>query len=382
MAREELIPLTSPKLRTVEIRPDSPEDLERFDEYVAHGPKGHILQTVAWGELKSRTGWQPVRYLVEEAGTGRVRGALAALLRRLPLPGLDLRLAYAPRGPVADYDDEEVLAALFRDAGEALRRRGAVALKVDPDIPVERADVVQRLMRLGLRQMERGKGFEGVQPRFVFRLPLDGNPEELMASFHSKTRYNIRLAERRGVAVRQGAAGDIPTFYRILLETARRDDFLVRSEAYYHDMWDILGRRGLARLFLAEYEGEVLAGTIAFILGDKAWYVYGASSNRHRNLMPNYLLQWKMILWAKENGCSIYDFRGVSGNLDPGDPLYGLYRFKKGFGGVFTEFIGEFDLVLRPFWYLAYRYAEPAYRRLRVRLRPASRLGASPEDMG
>jgi len=372
-----------PELRTVEVRPDDRKDLERFSDYVATGPKGHILQSVAWGELKARTGWKVARFLVEESATGRVKGAVSVLLRRLPLPGLNLYLAYAPRGPVADYDDEEALASFFRCVGAALERRGAVALKIDPDIPVEREDVVRRLKRLGFRPMSRGKGFEGVQPRFVFRLALDGTAEDLLASFNSKTRYNIRLAERRGVTVRKGdGLEDLSTFYGILLETARRDNFLVRAESYYRDMWELLAEKGLAQLFLAEHEGETLAGTIAFILGDKAWYVYGASSNRKRSLMPNYLLQWKMILWAKENGCTMYDFRGVSGNLDPSDPLYGLYRFKKGFSGDFTEFIGEFDLVLRPFWYTAYKYGEPAYRRLRARLRPASRLGASPEGLG
>ncbi|MEW6031640.1 MAG: peptidoglycan bridge formation glycyltransferase FemA/FemB family protein [Bacillota bacterium] len=359
------------RLRTTEVDRADRAGLERFGEYVAHGPKGHILQTVAWGELKARTGWIPVRFVVEEVGSGRLRGAVSVLLRRIPVPGRKLFLAYAPRGPVVDYEDEEALRALVDEVRRNLRARGAVALKIDPDIPAARTDVVRRLEGLGFRRVDRGLGFEGVQPRFVFRLPLDRTPDELMAAFQPKTRYNIRLAVRRGVTVRPGRdLADLRTFYRILLETARRDRFLVRAERYYRDMWELLVERGLARLFLAEHEGETLAGTIAFILGDKAWYVYGASSNTRREVMPNYLLQWTMILWAKENGCRMYDFRGVSGNLDPSDPLYGLYRFKKGFGAEFTEFIGEFDLVLRPAWYLLYTYGEPAYRRLRAALRP------------
>lgn len=119
----------------------------------------------------------------------------------------------------------------------------------------------------------------------------------------------------------------------------------------------------MASLFLAEYQGEVIAGTLAFIFGDKAWYIYGASSNRHRNVMPNYLLQWEMICWAKRAGCRFYDFRGVPGRVDEQHPLYGLYRFKKGFGGVYTEFIGEHDLVYRPLWYWAWNWGEPLYRR-------------------
>jgi len=174
--------------RTVLVDPKDPAALERFDDFVRDGPKGHILQTTAWGDLKARTGWVPVRFLLEETASGRVRGAISVLLRRIPLPGLDLQVAYAPRGPVIDFTDEEAMTALFTDVGRVLRRRGAVALKIDPDIPAERQDVVRRLERLGFRRVSRGLGFEGVQPRFVFRLPLEGRtPEELMASFHHKT---------------------------------------------------------------------------------------------------------------------------------------------------------------------------------------------------
>lgn len=374
------------QLEVLEVRPGDAEAMSRFSDYVRDGPKGHILQTAAWGDLKARTGWRPLRFMVVEPGTGRVRGAISTLLRRLPLPRVRLYLAYAPRGPVLDYADEAAMAALFDGVGRILRQRGCIALKIDPDIPAEQADVVARLRRQGFRRMERGMGFEGVQPRFVFRLPLSGSADEMLARFHSKTRYNIRLAQRKGVTVRRGhGAKDISTFYRILLETARRDRFLVRAESYYHDMWDTLGRQGLAELFMAEHEGEVIAATIAFKLGDKVWYVYGASSNTRREVMPNYLLQWTMIQWALDQGCTLYDFRGVSGKVDdPSDPLYGLYRFKKGFAADLTEFIGEFDLVLRPAWYLAYSYGEPAYRRLRARLRPASRQGPgrSAEDAG
>ncbi len=373
-----------PSLRTVEIDPRDSQGLARYSEFVRTGPKGHVLQTVEWGELKARTGWRPARYLVEEEDTRAPRAAISVLSRRLPIPGARLYLGYAPRGPVADYEDEEALAELFRSVGASLGRRGGIALKIDPDIPSTRQDVTARLERLGLRRMSRGLGFEGVQPRFVFRLPLRGSSDEILASFHPKTRYNIRLAERKGVTVRAGSTPeDLDTFYRILTETAKRDRFLIRAKSYYEDMWELLVKPGLAELFLAEWEGRVLAGTVAFVLGDKAWYVYGASSNERRDLMPNYLLQWTMIKWALEKGCTLYDFRGVSGNLDPSDPLYGLYRFKKGFSAEFTEFIGEFDLVLRPAWYHLYTYGEPAYRRLRARLKPpASRLAASPEDAG
>ncbi|MDK2894294.1 MAG: hypothetical protein PWQ98_419, partial [Moorella sp. (in: firmicutes)] len=152
-------------------------------------------------------------------------------------------------------------------------------------------------------------------------------------------------------------------FYEILKETTLRDRFLVRSYSYFETMWREMVERGYAKLFLAYYRGEAIAGTLAFIMGDKAWYLYGASSNRHRNVMPNYLLQWTMILWAREQGCTMYDFRGVPGDLDEKNPLYGLYRFKKGFNGTFTEFIGEYDRVYSPFYYWLWQSVLPLYSR-------------------
>ena len=136
--------------------------------------------------------------------------------------------------------------------------------------------------------------------------------------FHSKTRYNIRLADRKGVKIKEDCTKkDLEDFYQILLVTSERDEFLVRNYSYYEQLWDKLVERGLAKLFMAEYNGMPIAGTIAFIFGSKAWYIYGASSNEYRNVMPNYALQWRMIEWAKQNGCTMYDFRGVSGDLIP-----------------------------------------------------------------
>ena len=132
-----------------------------------------------------------------------------------------------------------------------------------------------------------------------------------------------------------------------MIETGLRDGFVVRSLEYFERMFDVMGDN--LRLYLAKYKGKIIAGTIAIYYGDKVWYLYGASSNQHRNVMPNYLLQWEMIKWAIENKCKIYDFRGVSGDIDENNPLYGLYRFKKGYGGKLTEFVGEFEMVYHPF---------------------------------
>ena len=155
----------------------------------------------------------------------------------------------------------------------------------------------------------------------------------------------------------------LPEFYRILTTTATRDHFLIRPYSYFEGFYDHLHPVGQTELFMAYYEGEAIAGTLAFRMGDKAWYIYGASANSHRNLMPNYLIQWTMIEWAKAQGCTMYDFRGVPGHVAEDHPLYGLVKFKKGFGGKYTEFIGEYDLVFNSAKYGLYNFLEPIYQK-------------------
>ena len=141
-------------------------------------------------------------------------------------------------------------------------------------------------------------------------------------------------------------------------ETGERDHFIVRNADYFRSILKELGED--ARIYMAYHEGQAIAGTLAIHFADKVWYLYGASSNQSRNLMPNYLLQWEMIRWAVETNCFLYDFRGVSGDLSPDNPLYGLYRFKKGFMGEFTEFLGEYDYVLKPWVITAVKRARGA----------------------
>lgn len=333
-------------------------DKDIFNQFVAGHPKGHLLQTWEWGEVKARTGWEPIRLLLYR--DEEPVAALSMLKRRIP--GIGKSILYAPRGPVARIDDYEAMDRLWQAVKEIGKQHGAIMLKIDPDVTVEKQEFAEYLEQAGFKPAKTAEGFEGTQPRFVFRLDISPTEEELFAAFHSKTRYNIRLATRRGVTVRVTEdKDDLKTFYEILEITAERDGFLIRNYDYFATLWELLVERGLASVFMAEYEGKAIAGTLALVLGDKAWYLYGASSNEHRNVMPNYLLQWEMIKWAKSHGCTMYDFRGVSGDLSEDNPLYGLYRFKKGFSGVFTEFIGEYDLVLSPFYYHLWNIAEPLY---------------------
>ncbi|MDX9872730.1 MAG: peptidoglycan bridge formation glycyltransferase FemA/FemB family protein, partial [Clostridia bacterium] len=320
-----------------------PEERALFNKFVASADKGHILQSYEWGEIKGRGAWRPARILVENE-QGEPCAALTILQRGIP--GTGKLIFYAPRGPVGDVDNWELMDFLFSEAKKLAQSREAVFLKIDPDIPAENEKFRDYLKSRKFVNAEKGEGFEGVQPKFVFRLDITLPEEVLFKNFHEKTRYNIRLALKKGVEIKEECTKkDLPVFYKLLKETTERDKFLVRPYDYFADLWDYLTPRGYLKLFMAYYEGRPIAGTLAFLFGDKAWYIYGASSNSHRNVMPNYLLQWTMIKWAQANNCTMYDFRGVPGHLTEENPLYGLYRFKKGFNGVYTEFVGEYDLV-------------------------------------
>lgn len=344
------------------------KEKDRYNRFVASHPKGHFLQTWEWGDVKKSTGWEPLPFILEE--NEEIKASLLILKRKIPLPGINKCIFYSPRGPVIDIDREDLCRQLFNGVKKVAKEHGAIFLKIDPDVPVYYEHFKQILSRCNFKRNETGLDFEGVQPLFVFRLDIQPSEIKLMENMHSKTRYNIRLASRKGVKIREARdKEDLKCFYSILQETAERDKFLIRGYEYFETIWDHMVENNMAKIFIAEYEGLPISATLALVLGTKAWYLYGASSNNYRNLMPNYLIQWEMIRWAKELGCTLYDFRGVSGDLDENNPLYGLYRFKKGFNGELTEFLGDWDTVYSPFFYHLWKIALPIYKKMISRSR-------------
>ena len=282
------------------------EDMEQYQKFIQSHPKGHFMQSKEWTEVKSN--WKNEMIAVKDE-QGNIKGAMSILIRKIPF--FNNTLMYSPRGPVCDIHDFDTMQQLIAEAKEIAKEYKGYVLKIDPDVEKEDAEFAQMLNKLGFRIKGDSKNFEGIQPRFVFRLNVKGKTEEqVMQEFHNKTRYNIRVAMKKGVEVRIGSREDLPDFHKVMVETGVRDEFVVRSIEYFEKMYDCLAPEHL-RLYLAYYEGKLIAGTIAVLYGNKCWYVYGASSNEHRNVMPNYLLQWEMIKWAIEEGCDIYDFRGV-----------------------------------------------------------------------
>ena len=274
----------------------------------------------------------------------------------------------------------------FEGLKPLLRRHGAILLKIDPPVPIE--DTVSRdnILAAGFQPVALA-GFGGTQPKCVMQLDLNLSEEELMRSFKEKWRYNIRLAERKGVTIREVCTReDLPVFYELLKETCERDGFLVRGYRYFEDMWDILTPAGYMNLAIAYFEDTPLSGVLIYRFGDRAWYTYGASSNVNRNLMPNHLIQWRMIRRALADGCRWYDFRGVSPKTGEGDAhLEGLNRFKEGFSPRFVEYIGEYDLVLSPAWYWMWNIARPRLQKLmkaRRRTETSAARAAQPQSDG
>jgi lipid II:glycine glycyltransferase (peptidoglycan interpeptide bridge formation enzyme) len=334
-------------MMSTERKVDRPGDQVAWDEIVT-AAGGHLLQSWAWGELKARFGWRVQRVAIGPA-------CAQVLFRRLPL-GLG-SIAYVPRGPAVDFEDMAIVRSLLEAIEPLARRQGAICLKIEPDL-VDNADLGQRLRTLGFRLSP-----QQVQPRRTVLVDLEGGPEEILARMKQKTRYNVRLAGRKGVTVRAGDEEDLPAFYQLMAATSERDGFDIHSQAYYETAHRLFVPAGCGQLLLAEYEGQLLAGLVAFAFGDTAIYTYGASSDKHRNRMPTYALQWEAMQWARERGCRSYDLWGVPDEDEATleaeftrrhDGLWGVYRFKRGFGGRLVRTVGAWDLVYGPLRYRLY----------------------------
>ena len=322
----------------------------RWNDFVCASEYPSAMQSFQWGELKAATGWEPQLVTVEDADELRA----GAMILRRSIPHIGRSLLYAPRGPVLDWSDTALLPRLLAKVREVARESRAIALKIDPCVPLERSDVAAMIEAEGFAFCgSADPDLGGTQPRYVMKTDLRPEPDEILADFHKKWRYNIRLAGRRGVEVREGRPEDLPTFYELIEDTAERDEFRVRGYDYFKRIHDLMAPDGLAKFFVAEFEGKMIAGVLVFRMGTEAVYVYGGSDPEYFKHMPNHLLHWEIMQWAREQGCTSYDFRGVSKEID-GEPLGelgGLNRFKRGFNAQYLEYIGEYDLVFSPFWY-------------------------------
>ena len=337
------------------------KDKEEYKKFLESNPRCNFQQSLEWGNVK--TSWKK-EVILSEDENGNIRGSLCVWIRKIPIFG---NIMYSARGPVCDIYNEAIIEDLVEGAKKLAQKYNAFVLRIEPDILKSDEEFRRIATKFGFKIKDDSKDFKDeIQPRFVFQLNLKGKTEEqIFAEFHQKTRYNIRLATKKGVEIREGNREDLKEFHKIMIETGDRDNFIIRPLEYFEKMYDEMAPNHM-KVLMAYYENKPIAGIIPIMYGNKTWYLYGASSNSHRNLMPNYLLQWTMIQEAIKNKCDMYDFRGVSGVVDESHPQYGLYRFKKGFNADFTEFIGEVYLPFKPFVYKMYKFAEKTFRSLRT----------------
>lgn len=336
-------------------------DKTEVKKYNAFLKKNNALinQDLRWGQLKSN--WITEAVYIKD--TGKIVGAMTILIRKVPL--LNTHLMYASRGPVLEKYDIELFNKLVEAAKPLQEKYKAFALILDPEIKYSEQEK-QTFIASGYKIQEDDDIL--IQPRHNMVLYLENkDSEELIKTFSEKTRYNIRLAARKGVTVRySNREEDLKEFYKLYKITALRDKIGIRPFDYFQRMLKSFNQSEV-RIYLAEYENEVLASAITLNYGKKMFYVYGASSNNKRNLMPNYIMQWEMIKYALESNCEQYDFGGVF-HFTHED---GLYKFKSGFckkDGV-SKYIGEITKVYNPLIYFMYTDVIPKTHKIKKKIR-------------
>ncbi len=320
--------------------------LAEWNTFLEKHPTAHLLQSGEWGELKSAFGWDPVR-LVSGGTSAQI------LFRHLPL---GLTFAYIPKGPVTVDGSALVEARFWKEVDSLCRSRKTIFLKVEPNQWIPASDPEPAAPPPGFVFSP-----QHVQPRSTLIIDLHGSEDEVFKRMKPKTRYSIRLAGRREVVV--NSSDDIENFYRVMTVTGQREEFHVHSQEYYRRAYDLFYPKGMCELFVADFQGRTLATLMVFAHGKQAYYFYGASSDEERNRSATYPLQWEAIRWAHAQGCEEYDMWGIpdeATDVDADeaeareDGLWGVYRFKRGFGGSVKRAIPTLDRVYIPLLYKLY----------------------------
>lgn len=332
------------------------KDYRLWERFLAQFPQVHLLQSSAWGKFKENFGWDVYHLMTPQWG--------AQILVKSILPGF--RFAYIPKGIVGsehatmDWITSQGSEEFRRSVVDRLRafcRENQIAfVKVEPDILLHGA------VKLETCPMGFVLSHHAIQPLRTILIAIDGDDAQILARMKQKTRYNIRLAQRKGVQVIQSS--DLDLFYQMMRLTGKRDGFGVHTKAYYEKVYHQFREIGQCVLLLAIYQGSPIATVMVFSQGGRAFYFYGASTDQHREAMAPYLLQWMAIQWARAQGCTVYDLWGVP-DYDESEleeqfihrrnGLWGVYRFKRGFGGQVVRYAGPYDLIVSPLLYAFYK---------------------------
>ena len=358
-----------------------------WNSIISKLPNPHFLQTFGWGQVKAKYGWIPYYAIWTDDGkfhvsqttdnlsqiTGHCVAAAMILKKQILNRGFAARLSilYAPKGPLLDWENAGLRDRVLNDLQSFAKKQGAIFLKVDPDILLGRGipqsaddvpDNAGQAARSDLKRRGWVYSLDQIQFQNTVLIDLSASEEEMLARMKPKTRYNVRLAEKKGVSLRVGTLEDFPMLYKMYAETSVRDGFVIRDEEYYKTAWGIFMRSsGLpsAVPLIAEVNGETVAAIFLFMFAGRAYYVYGMSRNLHREKMPTYLLQWEAMKLAKAGGCTAYDLWGAPEIFDESDSMWGVYRFKEGLGGEVVRTLGAYDFVPNQLWYKLYAEVMP-----------------------
>ncbi len=340
-----------------------------WNEIISQLPGPHFLQTSEWAQVKEKYGWKPMPFTWRD-NSGNVVAAAMILKRQILKSGFTARICilYAPKGPLLDWNNEPLRSRVLNNLQFFAKQQGAIFFKMDPDVvlgrgvPQSASDVIDNSGQTVMSDLtSRGWGYSSDQIQFKNTILIDLSPTEaeMLARMKQKTRYNVRLAEKKGVTVRLGTLDDLPMLYQLYAETSVRDGFVIRDEEYYKTVWEMFMRSAVsgqlsAVPLIAEVDGELVAGMFLFVLAGRAYYVYGMSRDAHREKMPTYLLQWEAMKRAKANGCTIYDLWGAPDEFIENDSMWGVYRFKEGLGGKVIRTLGAWDYAANKLLYKLY----------------------------
>jgi lipid II:glycine glycyltransferase (peptidoglycan interpeptide bridge formation enzyme) len=289
----------------------------------------HPLQTPAWGEFRKAMGIDVVRVNDWQLTFHKI-------------PYTPWSVGYFPKGPAPTKKMVDELLNLGR-------QKHAIFIQIEPNTTA----------KIQLRPSH-----HPLFTKYTFMLDLTKSEDELLASMHPKTRYNIKVAQKHNVKIAEdNSPAAFKEYLRLTEETTSRQGFYAHNKNYHKTMWEIMHKEGIAHLFTASYEGEVLSAWIVFVWGDTVYYPYGSSSRDHREVMAPTLLLWEIAKWAKQKGLKHFDLWGAlgpspAGGPDVHDPWFGFHRFKQGFNPRLVEFSGSFDLVIHPFLYSCYTLAD------------------------
>jgi len=326
------------------------------------GAQAHIFQTWQWSEFKQKFGWQASAHIWKDR-TEVIQATALILQRSVSLLGITFQVLYVPKGPTLDWQNAPLVERVLYDLESYAQDRSAIFIKLDPDVAIgsgvpATVDALEFPGGLSVQAKLENRGWHFSQDQIQFRntvlVDLALDDATLLATMKQKTRYNIRLAEKKGVTVRSSGLADLDMLTGMYAETAVRDGFVIRSADYYQTLWRSFIEAGMAEPLIAEVDGQAIAAIFIFHFHGIARYIHGMSREQHRDLMPNYLLQWEAIKRSKQLGCHTYDMWGAPDVFDESDPLWGVYRFKEGFNGTVLCTIGAWDFTSRPLLYKLY----------------------------